>query len=709
MKKETHPAPLLLRWLNSLNVGDRVDHDTCCEKLRDGLIISRLLKKLDPKIKLPGFFMNPKTATSMTTNLDIILVPIWQHSVSSSNMSTAHELVKSKTPTRWYGLLNEIFDAYVMRYIHSRFKEMATWWNAVLRPYGRALRLEERLFVGKRASDQTKTQKKILSRKPFASRGPYAKYMQRFLAEDFQGMTNVLCAIHSAGEACSRRGAPVDLSRVFFAPEAQEEFTHNILLAMAALRKLGVPLFFTPSEWPRRLSAEFRLYQVFLIFQELRGLEARGDELEALARASEPTPAPELKFAPFLGAEPGAPRRPLMPLGLVWADSERLSVYFLLHASLAAPDTRSYTNASELLREQFDEFAQNPACQALIASWGWAREAISEMEVARAPPAHEAAPELVSAPEPAPVSAHTSEEESEEPLSEVSVRSARPISLPKFEVTRADQRAARGESEQEVIFEKSSSEPQPSSTAESADTLEVETEFEKRMLALTSILNKRIDENASEPTPSAPASTRAARTSRAPPNPPAHAAPPGRPSPPPQRSTHGDTSWSDSNMQPEADPELFPADSASERAPPDGGHAFVFGGDLSFLVEGSLLVLGASRPEHVLVCLVGAENIGNGWQVSHEAFLAWYFISEAQASAEGEGIGHLGGEIALSEVGHLCLLDETIALVARDGRFRSYPRREILFMSENEEALSEVAYTLSALLRMKHEDLSTKR
>ncbi|GIQ79531.1 hypothetical protein KIPB_000185 [Kipferlia bialata] len=321
VKQPRHRPVLLLRWVESLDVGQSLTPKNIAECFKDGLYLIEILRRLAPDTKFLGVQRRPKSAATCIRNLELSLRVIWQQSVRASNMPTAQELYHSTGPEKHFLLLSEIFDAFVLRTCWTRFSDALVWFASILEPYGRVLSVDmggDEALGSSRSGPSSAVPARALS-----------QYVKEGLWSDFQSGVHLFCTLHAHHRVLyrDRYALPhADPSRLYFAPESQDETRTNVEYVFQLMVDAGVPLFWRPKEWMGTPDPEFLVFQLSLMHSELE---------------TKDTSFPECFPAP-VGTAPRDVLPPCVPV--VWRDQERLAQYEAqLQRDMQTPDAAAPT------------------------------------------------------------------------------------------------------------------------------------------------------------------------------------------------------------------------------------------------------------------------------------------------------------------------------------------------------------------------------
>jgi hypothetical protein len=288
----------LVRWVDSLNVSPPITN--LVEEMKNGLLLCRILERLQPDCSFVGLNKKPRSTTSCVANLERGLAIVWQRGgVRIKNMPTAQELCDGKKDRAFY-LIGEIFDAYVLRDIRLHLRDILNWFDSLLLSYPISFPED------------------ILSAK--------SPELSRVLGDGV--ILACLCHVFAA---------TVPLERMYLSPQNAQERHWNIQLLFDILVSVEIPVFITVDEWLTELDEDFLLFQAGILFEELR-------ERDAIARDED-----ELQRLKFIDHERESQKKQklaeqakLSALGLEDRSAERLSQYLQEHQT-ASPNTNTNT------------------------------------------------------------------------------------------------------------------------------------------------------------------------------------------------------------------------------------------------------------------------------------------------------------------------------------------------------------------------------
>eukprot|EP00767_Chilomastix_cuspidata_P000710 gnl/Chilomastix_cuspidata/1196.p1 GENE.gnl/Chilomastix_cuspidata/1196~~gnl/Chilomastix_cuspidata/1196.p1 ORF type:complete len:564 (-),score=273.02 gnl/Chilomastix_cuspidata/1196:132-1823(-) len=268
-KASKYRRVLLLRWVESLDVGPVVDEGNLCAQFKNGLYLIRILQRLDSLHSFVGIRQRPRSASACIANLELALACVWQRSVRASQMPSSQDLLRASSADVWVGLLNTVFEVYVLRELRKKFRETIRWYQAILARYSRALDVPPPPRAAAR-SDAAADGKR--AKKPPSA---LARYEREGLCRDFQSCVNIFCVLHAHEQSLfpRARGAPqLSFASVFEHPADAAEVHSNALYVFQKLVDAGIPLFWTAEEWIDAPDAGFVLFQVSLLSAELSAL-----------------------------------------------------------------------------------------------------------------------------------------------------------------------------------------------------------------------------------------------------------------------------------------------------------------------------------------------------------------------------------------------------------------------------------------------------
>ena len=230
----------IVRWLASRGLPLEGEAGSLPARLKDGVLLTDLLKGLDPQLNLTGFNRRVLSRGPALANLELVLGAVWRKSALGKCMPSAQELYEGK---RVFSLLRVIIEVYVLRAMRRRNRDLLRWVQKVLSPYSVAV------------------PDRVMDADLDSSAGVAALW--KFLLDGVA----LFCIAHSCWPA-SLRPAPHSTA-LYYCPQGQEEIEANMLVALACLKELDVPIMISAPEFAACPADFILLLQVHLIWGTL--------------------------------------------------------------------------------------------------------------------------------------------------------------------------------------------------------------------------------------------------------------------------------------------------------------------------------------------------------------------------------------------------------------------------------------------------------
>ncbi|KAL0234874.1 hypothetical protein GEMRC1_001459 [Eukaryota sp. GEM-RC1] len=216
--KRNSRTRLINRWIDSLLLGPPLGDSDVCVAVSNGLLLVKIIERLVPEHEFIGIYDRPLTKRPCIINIEKAFEVIYRK-VPASKIPSADEIYSGTS--RSITLLSEIFDAFVMSEVRSKFNNVALFFKSCAKEYSFDFSSDELLIY------------------PF----PF-----------------ILAVLdqHSQEQPSKSYLHP----RLNNASKDLEQISHCLTL----LSKDLVPLYLTPKEWLSFPDTDFVMLQLYLIY-----------------------------------------------------------------------------------------------------------------------------------------------------------------------------------------------------------------------------------------------------------------------------------------------------------------------------------------------------------------------------------------------------------------------------------------------------------
>lgn len=223
---------LLARWINNIKISNPLTVHLLPEQFRTGVLLAKLIKRLDPGVENLQYIMKPATRSQCLSNLQNSLLALRSKGLSFPEHLSEH-IYSCKAGAAW-NLLNIIFIECMMRDVLEIMPEILAWMQNILAKYCRDLYIDK-------------------------------SYQE--IVEEFKDGTHLACVLNNYFNI-------PDAKDIYWSPENKIEVRHNLSHFIATMKNQQLLCCFDIDEFTSKDSEEFIFLQIFYLYLELSERES---------------------------------------------------------------------------------------------------------------------------------------------------------------------------------------------------------------------------------------------------------------------------------------------------------------------------------------------------------------------------------------------------------------------------------------------------